>query len=249
MNALKKIALIITIALAGTAIVSSCSKESQTGVKKGKKAPATQKATALSSHDGKNTLTAVRTGQYVTLNWTFEATGAGIKSIGVLRNATGIDKKKKFVGSVGAEATSFTDCLPNANMHWYWVRAMNKEGKFVIIGPIKVDADKQGAANYIKPEDNYKVVIIRNDEAATVKWEFPDDEYKLIQIARYPKPVSGSYMEKKNIRHTTLSGKSQFSDTLPDPNADYWYWFRVTLKSGDMIYKGPLKAEYADSKR
>jgi len=241
---LKKITCIIIIALAGLALVSSCSKEPQRGAKKGKKAPSEHKATALAPNDGKNTLTAVRTGQYVNLSWTFEATGVEIKSIGILRNTTGIDKQKKPVGSVPPDATSFKDCLPDANAHWYWVRAIDKNGKYSIIGPAKVEADKQGAANYIKPADSYKVIITRTDETATVKWEFPEDEYKLIQIARYPKPVSGSYMEKKNIRHTTLAGKSQFSDTMPDPNADYWYWFRITLKSGDMIYKGPIKAEY-----
>jgi len=44
----------------------------------------------------------------------------------------------------------------------------------------------------------------------------------------------------------TMEKKSQCKNSLPDANLDYWYWFRITLKSGDVINKGPIKAEYAD---
>jgi len=31
---------------------------------------------------------------------------------------------------------------------------------------------------------------------------------------------------------------------LQNPNAEYWYWFRITLKSGTVVDRGPIKAEY-----
>jgi len=241
----KKLIIIITALLAGLALVSSCSKEPNKGAKKGKKAPVAHKSTVLTSQDGKNTLNAVRTGQYVNLNWTIEATGEQFDRIVIMRNATGIDKKKEPVAIVDPNATSYKDCLPDANAYWYWVRGIDKKEHHSEIGPIKVEPDQQGSTGYIKPADNYKVVITRTDDVATLKWEFPAEEYKLIQIARYPKPVSATFMEKKNIRLTTLSAKSQFVDPLPDSNDDYWYWFRITLKSGAFINKGPIKAEYS----
>jgi len=244
MQTLKKITCIIAITLAGLALVSSCSKESQKGAKKGKKAPVTDNRTILSPNDGKNTLKAVRTGQYVSLNWTIESTSDKFDRINILRNSTGIDNRKELVGTVAPDATNFKDCLPDANAYWYWVRGIDQKERHSDLGPVKVEADKQGAANYINPADNLKVVITRTDEVATVKWEFPDDGCKSIQIARYPKPASTTFMEKQNLRLTTLATKSQFSDTLPDINSDYWYWFRITSKSGAMIYKGPIKAEY-----
>jgi len=248
MKTLKKIVFIIIIALTGMALVTSCSKESQKGANKagkGKKAAVVKnKPVILSPQDGKNTLNAVRTGQYVNLSWNIQPTGGKFEKINILRNATGTGKKRELVGVVDPNETNFKDCLPDENAYWYWVRGVDRNDKHSDIGPARVDADKQGAAHYIKPADNYKVVITRTDEAATIRWEFPEGEYQLIQIARYPMFVSTTFMEKKNIRLQTLAVKSRFSDALPDANSDYWYWFRIILKTGAVIDKGPIKAEY-----
>jgi len=248
MKTLKKIIFATTIALAGIALLCSCSKEPQTQkeAKKGKKAPVAAKGKVLSPNDEKHTVKAFREGQYVTLNWNIDTTGGKTDKIEILRNATGVKKQMRIVGVVTPEVTSFKDCLPDANAYWYWIKVVDANGKDSgkEVGPVKVDIDRQGAVGYIKPEDNYTVVATRTDEVATLTWEFPEDEYKAILIAQYPKPTMVTYMSGKNIKLKTLAWKSQFADALPDPNSDYWYWFRITLKSGAMIYKGPIKAEY-----
>jgi len=43
---------------------------------------------------------------------------------------------------------------------------------------------------------------------------------------------------------SSLERKSQYTDSLQNPNAEYWYWFRITLKSGTVVDRGPIKAEY-----
>jgi len=245
MNTLKKLSFIIIVALAGAALLSSCSKEPRGGPKKGKKAPVAAKGKVLSPTDDKHTLKAAREGQYVTLNWSIEAAGGKIVRIEILRNATGVKKQQRIVAAVTPDATSFKDCLPDANAYWYWLRAPGADGKQIEIGPVKVEADGQDPAKYIKPEDKYKVAVTRTDEIATLKWEFPEEGFQAVQIARYPNPTTNTSMEARFTRLKSLACKSQFSDALPDPNSDYWYWLRITLKSGAKIYKGPIKAEYA----
>jgi len=245
MKTLKKLIYILTIALAGMALLASCSKEAepQKAAKKGKKAPP---VAAVSPTDAKHTFTAIREGQNVTLRWVIDPAGEKISKFYIMRNATGIDKKRTTVCGLESNVTSFKDSLPDKNACWYWLRVTFGSNKYKDIGPVMVGPDKQETANYTKPEDNYKVVVTRTDEVATLKWEFPEDQqYQLIQIARYPRPVTEMDRGVKNVKITSLAGKSQASDALPDPDSDYWYWFRIRLQSGVVIYKGPIKAEYA----
>jgi len=251
MKTLKKTIYTLIITLGCMSLVASCSKEPQATVTgQQKTAAAPSKNEILPLNQGGNTLGAVREGQYVNLHWTFAADAGTIQNIEVIRNATGTSRGKRTVASVAPGVTSFKDSLPDENAYWYWARcwvkvsASSSDAKFLEMGPVKVNPDRQGAASYTKPEDSYKVDITRTDGTALIKWDFPDEEYKLIQIARYTTPDPNPSMARKNIMEESLAGKSQFSDVLPDPDSDYWYWVRITLNSGAMIYKGPIKAEY-----
>ena len=238
----KKHLFIITALLSVIAITASCSKEPQAG--EGKKSKKTVKVDNIAPA-GQNTLNVTRTGQYANLTWHIGKGGGKIEQVYVLRSLTGV-KKRSRVGDLDPTATRFKDCLPNSNAQWYWVRVIAEDGKFQDIGPVRVDADRAGAANYIKPDADYKATATRTDDVATIAWSFPEKEYKSITLARYPRPVSDPFSGPKDgsVKMTTMEGHSQYTDALPDPNADYWYWFRVTLKSGAVIYKGPVKAEY-----
>jgi hypothetical protein len=90
------------------------------------------------------------------------------------------------------------------------------------------------------------VTVTRTDDIATITWSFPEEEYKMINATRYPRPVTEPFKGTKDGDPVlaTREGSSQCTDALPDANADYWYWFRATLKSGAVIYQGPVKAEY-----
>ncbi|OAM91185.1 hypothetical protein OH491_05115 [Termitidicoccus mucosus] len=245
MNIITKIIFSLTIPAAGIAFLASCGKvpDSQESKKE-------EKASSTANADnnvpgGQGSLNAVRDGQYANLNWHIEAREGKIKQIVIMRNATGIRHNMRRVGELEPTATSFRDCLPDENSHWYWLRLEIENQKFQYVGPARVSPDRAGSSNYINMEDEYKVTITRTDDLATLHWDFPKDEYKTIRVIRYPRSVAEPYAKGNTHVVTTLEWKSQCTDALPDPNSDYWYWFRITLKSGVITYKGPVKAEYA----
>jgi len=257
MKTLNKVILIITVSLAGIILATSCSKETATNKKgKGGKKSVAVKTSAPASQD-KNFLTAIRNGQYVDINWNINVPAGNIQQISILRNATGTVKNKRKIADLDPKATNHRDCLPDGNAYWYWISVTMVDKTSQLLGPVQVNMDSAGSANYINDGDKYKTSITRTDDFATLKWDFPEGDYKEIKIMRYPRPVSeltkelmrakGKGKEKGEgvIVATTMSRKSQCTDALPDANSDYWYWFRITLKSGTVIDRGPIKAEYA----
>ena len=254
----KKLILIIIPLLSGMAFMSSCSKNTEApkaakAVKANQQAvgkPATKtekvsqaaKATTVFS-EGKNSLNAARDGQYVTLNWQLDATNGKIQKIAILRSATGITQRIK-VAELDPRQTTCKDSLPDANAYWYWVRASTADNKTQDFGPVKVEPDKTGASHYINPADKYKVSVTRTLNLAALAWDLPDGEYKAINIVRNKRPIANPFAGNATPLLTTLSWKSQHIDALPDANTDYWYSFQIILKSGAIIYKGPIKADY-----
>ena len=188
--------------------------------------------------------------------------GVELKKIEITRSSTGKANHRKGVATLKPDATSYKDYLPDENAYSYWVRLVTVDGKFQELGPARVEIDKTGAATYIKPEDKYKISITRTDNMATLKWDFPEDEYVGIKIIRAPHPVSGPFNRMKVTAQTgkgknggqgwvipVVSSKertSQYTDPLGNPNSEYWYWFRITLKSGAIVDRGPIKAEYVN---
>jgi len=250
MNTPSKLTFIVTIALAGFVFAASCSKEpKKSGEKRERKNPAVTNPSSAFSQ-GKDSLNAVRNGQYVDLNWQIDTTGRKIQRISITRSSIGVDKQKK-VAELDGKVTSYRDCLPDEKAYWYVVQLFTPDGKLQKVGPVRVDMDGAGATNYINQEEGYKTSITRTDEFATLKWDFPEGAYTEIRIFRYTRPVAelstGQLMGKKKGASVTISKerKSQYKDALPDSNSDYWYWFRVTLKSGAVIDRGPIKAGYA----
>ena len=249
MNTLKKTGCIIAISLAGIALIASCSKEPvAAGDNKAKKVYTAIKTNDISPPE-KSSLSAIRNGQYVTLNWHIEVTDGKLKQIGIMRNSTGIggQKHEGKVAELDSDAISYKDCLPDENAHWYWLKLVSTDGRFQEIGPIRVESDKAGSTHYIKIEDIYNVSVTRTDDLATLKWDFPENEYKIIEVFRFTHSLAKPIVEIKNGTHAvkTMERKSQYTDALPDANLDYWYLFRITMKSGTIIDRGPIKAEYA----
>ena len=249
MNMTKKLTFIITALLAGIAFMASCSKESE--VDEGGK---TKKVSAsVRTNDivpaGEATLNAVRNGQYVTLTWHADVTGAKIKQLAIMRNATGVSgqNRQTKVAELTPNATNHTDCLPDESAYWYWLKLITTDGRFQEIGPVRVGHDKAGSAHYINLEKKYNLSITRTDEIATLRWNFPDDEYKIISIIRFPFLVTEFTGTGRGVSVLeTVEDKSRYIDALPDVNSDYWYWFRITMKSGTIIYRGPIKAQYVN---
>jgi len=243
----KKLILIITAMLSCMAFTASCSKEPDvTTGKAGKKAPVTGKAKSIPI-DEKNTLNAVRHGQLVSLNWRVAGDAGKFKQIEVMRSSTGKKSQQTKVAVLKPDATSHQDRLPDERPWWYSIRVLMADGSNQIMGPVRVDSDMAGSANYVKPENQYTTNVTRTDDFTTLKWSFPEGDCAEVRIIRSTRPLSEPFRKPryKTDVATTVEANSQYVDTLPDPNADYWYWFRVTLKSGTIVDKGPIKAEYS----
>jgi len=228
------------------------SKKSQAAKKpsKGKKESLAEATNAGSSSiDGNDSLTAHRDGQYVNLGWHAGNFGKKIQQIHIIRSPTGAKNNKRKVADLNPDVITYRDCLPNENAQWYWVRLTATDGTEQDIGPVKVDADKNGSASYINPEEKYQVSITRTDEIATLKWDFPDKEYNAIRIVRSASLMDEAFKGRADPVVITPAGKMEYNNALPDPNAEYWYWFQISTKSGAILYKGPIKAEYVRTKR
>ena len=256
MNTPKKPLIIIVAMLTGIVFVASCSKTPETSAPKqqtapkagkGKSAPKAKTLEAVFSPADKTIFKATRNGQHVTLKWNIDTSSGAIETLYILRSATGVGKKER-VAELKPEATRFDDRLPNENAHWYWLQLVGKDKAVQDVGPVKVDPDKAGAADYIKEEDIYKVRITRTDDHATIAWDFPEDKFKQMRIVRHTRPINQPFASNSRAVQvvSTLSWKSQYTNALSNPNSEYWYWFQITLKSGAIIYRGPFKAEYVN---
>jgi len=252
----KKLLIIITALLAGAAFMSSCTKEPGVKAKaasKGKKSPPASKITHVTA-DTTNTIAAIRNGQYVKLSWHVDLAGDKDKArqIEIIRSPTGKKDQATLVARLNPATTMHTDCLPDRNAYWYWVQLLGKNNEIHEIGPVRVDMDNAGSAGYIKLEDKYRISITRTDEAVTLKWDFPKDDYDVIAISRASHIISSRPFTragnpgKATSVVKTLEGTSKYTDLLANPNADYWYWFQITLKSGAIVERGPIKAEYVN---
>jgi len=244
----KKPTLIITALLVGLAFAASCSKEPPQvkAENTGKKAPAAAKGQSIPA-DAESTLKAIRNGQSATLNWRVAGDARKLKQIEIMRSTTGKKLQQTKVAVLKPDTASYQDSLPDERAYWYRLRVVMTDGNFQEIGPVRVESDRAGAASYVKPENNYTASATRTDDFTTLKWNFPEGQYAEIRIIRSTRPISEPFRKPRYTSDVakTLEAKSQYVDTLPDPNADYWYWFRVTLKSGAVVDKGPIKAEYA----
>jgi len=213
MNILSKKLLIITAMLAGIAFVSSCSKqpEAKSGKKDGKSSASAKAEKTLPL--GHSSFSAVRNGQSVILNWQADMAGAEIKKIEISRSSTGKTNARKGIATLKPGAVTYKDTLPDENAYTYWVKLVTPDGKYQELGPTRVDIDKAGSSRYIKLEDKYKINITRTDDMATLKWDFPEDEYASIQIIRAPHAVSGPFNRMRiaskaaQASQTTKGGK------------------------------------------
>jgi len=243
----KKLLIIITTMLAGIAFMASCSKQSEMKAEKRGKKPAVANREKPISPDENNVFVAVRSGQNVELNWRLDLPDAKIRHINILRSSTPKGGQKK-VAELEPDATSFQDSLPDEYAYWYWLKLGEEDRRGREIGPVRVGLDKAGSAGYINMEAKYVITITRTDDFATIIWDFPEGEvYKHIKITRSLRPASASSKTAGGGSVlTTTEGKSKNINALPDPNAEYWYWFQIALKSGAIIHKGPIKAEYGN---
>jgi len=167
------------------------------------------------------------------------------KNILIKRNATGFHKDMALVADLDSGAHRFEDTLPNAGAFYYWLRVEERSGAHKNYGPVRVgpDADNKGiysSAGEQNEGEQYHWQAGRSYTTANITWDFPVTSYSKIAIKRN---TSAKMLKRKEV-YATLEPTGNFVDTLPDPEADYWYWIEATLENGKMITQGPIKAEF-----
>lgn len=83
---------------------------------------------------------------------------------------------------------------------------------------------------------NTKLTVARNGAEVSVTWELPDVEIRGMDLIRNDRKDP-----KGRDRLAFISKKTpHYIDTVPDASATYWYWLKITLKSGRTVGVGPV---------
>ena len=188
-------------------------------------------------------LTIRRKGERVTIRW--DADFSGCKGIRIIRNNTGMTRNRQTVASVPASSKEYVDNVPDTGVFWYWIAVALPDGKLKYIGPSRAPKDTSNSGKYTAASNDVQFTAQRVGSSAIVAWDLPKDKYKGISIKRNTKPDFSRPRNPRTTIHKTLEWSGDFTDRLPDPNADYWYWLDASREDGTVLSKGPIKAEFA----
>ena len=183
-----------------------------------------------------------RNGEKVTIRW--DADFSACKGVRIYRNATGRIQNRETVVRLPATSKEYVDSAPDARAWWYWVSIALRDGKYKAFGPMRSPVDDGNTGNYARADDGAQLIIRRTENAAVVAWDLPDVKYKEIEIMRGSSPVHQWKRSPRKAVHKTLEFRGDFIDQVPDAEADYWYWIEATKATGEVITKGPIKAEF-----
>ena len=195
---------------------------------------------ALGAANVTDIFTAARNGEVVNINVKIDFTPC--KYIRIVRNTTGVSKKRTMTGKIAPGVPNVEDILPDAQPYWYWIQIVPTTGKEVTFGPIRVAPDTDNTGNYVNAATIYKWTLARTFQNATITWNFPSGGLKYVEILR--KTNIDDYSNRNKV-FTSLENTGSTVDALPDPEADYWYWISATLANGRVVTQGPVKAEFS----
>jgi len=223
----------------------SCSRNTNLDPAKGDK-PAKAKQAAVKLPEAmtqknirsNDVFTVSRDGQLATIDILVDFSAC--KRILVKRNSTGINKDLLLVGDLLPRRRQLVDTLPSEDMFYYWLIVYPPTGKPKEFGPIRLDPDTTHKGTYTSVSETYRWQVGRTYTSATVSWDFPEAKYSRISIKRNTSVKMGT---RKEV-YATKVWNGTFTDTFPDPEADYWYWIDIKINNKNIISQGPFKAAY-----
>jgi len=246
----------IIITLMATAMISfgaSCSKEEQPRAQSSVAKPVPAAVPAAVKKSARPLLSAMpnatpidvfsltRHGEKVTV--TIKADPSPCHSVVILRCHTGLPRDRVAVGQVAGAAEQFVDTLPDNRPCWYWlsIRYANTRGRS--FGPLRIGPDEGNSGRYAveKTAGRFPWKVTRTDTTATITWDFPE-EVSSVHIKRGTSKASN----RRGSVHMTRERKGAFTDTFPDPQANYWYRMEVRLESGAVVPLDPVRAEFSE---
>ena len=168
------------------------------------------------------------------------------KGISIIRSNVEMLNKSRLVADLPASKKEFVDTVPNTRVYWYWMFIDIDGNQIKRIGPVRARADTSKTTKYASAAKDITLIAQRTQSSVVVAWDLPKEKYKDIVIRRRNRPELpyGRGQRARTIVHGTTERSGDLLDnSLPDQNADYWYWVEATKEDGSVISKGPVKAE------
>ena len=90
------------------------------------------------------------------------------------------------------------------------------------------------------PSADNPVVAARAGSVVHVSWALPESDvgFKAIEIMRNDREQAPGRGRVRAVRSTVTT----IEDTVPDANANYWYWIKLTRNDGQVQNLGPVAA-------
>ena len=106
----------------------------------------------------------------------------------------------------------------------------------VVVAPVVKPAAPVAAA----PTADKPVVATRAGDVVQVSWALPESDvgFKAIEIMRNERSEAQGRGRVRAVRSTVTT----IEDTVPDANANYWYWIKLTRNDGQVQNLGPVAA-------
>ncbi|OAM88067.1 hypothetical protein OH491_09355 [Termitidicoccus mucosus] len=79
----------------------------------------------------------------------------------------------------------------------------------------------------------------RDGETVKLTWTLPKGEWRAVNITRN---TSANPRNRVGVKSVKLEVTS-YTDKVPDANAHYWYWLKLTAKDGQITNIGPVQAK------
>jgi hypothetical protein len=82
-----------------------------------------------------------------------------------------------------------------------------------------------------------QINVVRNGNEAIISWVLPDAPIRQLEIFRNTRDQAPGRTRAGAVR----PAPAVFHDTLPDDDATYWYWLKITLVNGETVNVGPAR--------
>jgi hypothetical protein len=132
----------------------------------------------------------------------------------------------------------FDDILPDGRAYWFWLKVVLDDGKTQYHGPLQVGPDVDNSGKYIDLAATFPWAVKRTYSNASISWDFPSGDVIMVVIRRN---TNRRLKNRKEISRFQ-EWRGSYTDTFPDPEADYWYWIEAVQKNGRIVTQGPVKA-------
>lgn len=78
--------------------------------------------------------------------------------------------------------------------------------------------------------------IARTGNEVLLTWTLPEGEVRMLEIMRHTSPQAPGRGRVAGVR----TEPPIYADSVPDEQATYWYWLKLTRPNGQVINIGPV---------